>query len=107
YSTYLGGAGTDGGMGIAVDGSGNAYVIGQIGSTDFPTEDPYQTDQPGDDAFVTKLSASYSRPNRSARPADVARKPRSKAKETDHERHEMYALRVYGARYAGRRRRPR
>ena len=37
YSTYLGGAGFDGGSGLAVDGGGNAYVAGGTGSTNFPT----------------------------------------------------------------------
>ncbi|HXH47857.1 MAG TPA: SBBP repeat-containing protein [Terriglobia bacterium] len=36
YSTYLGGAGTDGIRGIAVDSSDNAYVAGFTGSLDFP-----------------------------------------------------------------------
>jgi hypothetical protein len=36
YSTYLGGGGTDGIRGIAVDSSGNAYVAGFTGSLDFP-----------------------------------------------------------------------
>ena len=37
YSTYLGGSGTDGANGIAVDGAGNAYVTGYTYSTNFPT----------------------------------------------------------------------
>ena len=41
-----------------MDGSGSAYVTGYTDSTDFPTQNPYQTDQPGQDAFVTKLSPS-------------------------------------------------
>jgi Beta-propeller repeat len=36
YSTYLGGTGTDGIRGIAVDSSDNAYVTGFTGSLDFP-----------------------------------------------------------------------
>jgi hypothetical protein len=58
YSTYLGGNNNDYGYGIAVDDSGNAYVTGYTTSTDFPTQNPYQTDQPCEDAFVTKLSPS-------------------------------------------------
>jgi len=56
YSTYIGGTGPDHGYGIAVDGSGSAYVTGDTGSTDFPTQDPYQVDQGLYDAFVAKLS---------------------------------------------------
>ncbi|MFL5363948.1 MAG: SBBP repeat-containing protein [Myxococcales bacterium] len=37
YSTYLGGTDIDSPRGIAVDGSGNAYVTGETGSIDFPT----------------------------------------------------------------------
>jgi hypothetical protein len=58
YSTYLGGGGTDYGRGIAIDGSGCAYVTGATYSADFPTSNPYQGDAGGTDAFVTKLSAS-------------------------------------------------
>jgi hypothetical protein len=34
YFTYLGGSGTDVGRGVAVDGSGNAYVTGDTSSPD-------------------------------------------------------------------------
>jgi len=59
YSTYFGGTGNDYGNGIAVDGSGNAYVTGRTGSTNFPTASAYQAAFGGTyDAFVTKLNAS-------------------------------------------------
>ena len=58
YSTYLGGSSQDGGSCIAVDVSGSAYVTGGTFSTDFPTLNPYQTDQDSNDVFVTKLSSS-------------------------------------------------
>jgi len=61
YSTYLGGTAEDWGRGIAVDGSGNAYVTGYTTSTDFPTLNPYQAaNADGSNAFVTKLNASGS-----------------------------------------------
>ena len=58
YSTYLGGSSDDSGPGIAVDGSGNAYVTGQTNSTDYPiTAGAFQTTfgGGGSDAFVSKL----------------------------------------------------
>jgi uncharacterized repeat protein (TIGR01451 family) len=56
YSTYLGGSGDEIGYGAAVDGSGDAYVIGETVSTDFPTQNPLQPTFGGDrDAFVTKV----------------------------------------------------
>ncbi|MGD2091925.1 MAG: SBBP repeat-containing protein [Candidatus Aminicenantes bacterium] len=55
YSTYLGGSKEDHGNGIAVDGSGCAYVIGDTLSTDFPTLNRYQEDQQHWDVFITKL----------------------------------------------------
>jgi hypothetical protein len=60
YSTYLGGGGDEFGYGIAVDGAGSAYVVGQTTSTDFPTTNPLQTDRAISDVFVTKLSPSGS-----------------------------------------------
>jgi uncharacterized repeat protein (TIGR01451 family) len=55
YSTYLGGNGTDQGNGIAVDPQGNAYVIGNTASPDFPTANAFQSTLKGFDAFVTKI----------------------------------------------------
>ena len=61
YSTYLGGTGTDFAVGLALDGSGNAYVVGSTGSTDFPTLNPIQKQLNGTtNGFVTKLNASGS-----------------------------------------------
>jgi hypothetical protein len=60
YSTFLGGDDNDYGFGIAVDGSGNAYVTGETFSTGFPvTGTAYQSSLTGfGNAFVTKLSAT-------------------------------------------------
>lgn len=55
YSTYLGGAVTDAGTAVAVDGGGSAYVTGLTESSTFPTVNPL--DALGLlDAFVTKLT---------------------------------------------------
>jgi hypothetical protein len=60
YSTYLGGSGSDLGLGIAVDSYGNAYLTGETSSTDFPTVNPMQVSYGGGifDAFVAKLTSS-------------------------------------------------
>lgn len=55
YSTYLGGDNFERGNGIAVDGSGNAYVVGTTGSSGFPLVNPTQSSISGYDAFVAKL----------------------------------------------------
>lgn len=61
YSTYLGGSGNDIANGIAIDGSGNAYVAGDTFSTDFPTLSAIQSTNKGsDDAFVAKLNTTGS-----------------------------------------------
>lgn len=59
YSTYIGAIGYDWGRGIAVDGSGHAYVTGLTSSTSYPTTPgAFDTTHGGgrDDAFVTKLN---------------------------------------------------
>jgi hypothetical protein len=62
YSTYLGGSSFDSGSGIAVDASGNVYVLGATDSTNFPTTmGAFQTTLDGSfDAFVTKLDPTGS-----------------------------------------------
>jgi hypothetical protein len=66
YSTFLGGADHDQGYGIAVDGSGRAYVTGYTYSSDFPTTlgayKPNPTVGFGlvQETFVTRLSADGS-----------------------------------------------
>ena len=64
YSTFLGGEGEtdDYGNNIAVDASGNAYVIGSTDSFDFPTTPgAYDNTYGGDeDAFVVKLNPTGS-----------------------------------------------
>jgi hypothetical protein len=58
YSTFLGGSDSDVGYGIAVDGSGCAYVTGCTYSSDFPTENAWDYTLGSWDVFVTKFSAS-------------------------------------------------
>lgn len=66
YSTYLGGAGNDYGNGIVLDAAGNAYIVGQTFSTDFPTTaGAFQTSCGGGscakgDAFIAELNSTGS-----------------------------------------------
>ncbi|MDQ3934096.1 MAG: SBBP repeat-containing protein [Actinomycetota bacterium] len=59
YSTYIGGNRSDRGADVAVDGAGNAYIVGSTESPDFPTTSgAFRTSAPGGDSdvFVSKLS---------------------------------------------------
>ncbi|MDO8671762.1 MAG: SBBP repeat-containing protein [Dehalococcoidia bacterium] len=56
YATFLGGSNYDYGWGVAIDGSGNAYVTGYTASTDCPAAlGGYDADYNGaGDSFVVK-----------------------------------------------------
>jgi uncharacterized repeat protein (TIGR01451 family) len=62
YAGFIGGAGTDRATGIAVDGAGNAYVVGETNSgISFPTHiGPDLIHNGAVDAFVAKVNASGS-----------------------------------------------
>jgi hypothetical protein len=67
YSTYLGGTSNDlpvqeTGFAIAVNDSGNAFVVGSTGNADFPIVNAFQSTYGGGstDAFVAKLHRSGS-----------------------------------------------
>ena len=63
YSTYLGGSRSDIGIGVAVDSSQQAYVVGETESTDFPTTNSgFQTSATSRlaRAFLTKVSSGGS-----------------------------------------------
>ena len=66
YSTYLGGSEDpgDGASGIAVDASGDAYVVGYTFANDFPIKNAFQPANNdyghGSNVFITKLDPSGS-----------------------------------------------
>jgi hypothetical protein len=64
YATYLGGSSANLGTGIAVGSGGHAYVVGSTFSTDFPTQNPYQSSNNSGsalrNAFVTELDPTGS-----------------------------------------------
>lgn len=60
YSTYLGGSTSDFVSGFAVDGSGNAYLVGTTSSPDFPHSAVLGTDA-APVTFISKLNADGSR----------------------------------------------
>jgi hypothetical protein len=56
-STYIGGTQADFGAAVALDSSGDAFVVGSTQSTDFPTKNPLQLGIAGlYDAFITEVS---------------------------------------------------
>ena len=69
YSTYLGGSSFDFGSAVAADAAGNAYVVGETDSTDFPTTaGAVQTTFAGGvgvgggDAFIARVDSANSPP---------------------------------------------
>jgi hypothetical protein len=62
FSTYLGGSGSDFGLGVAVDSARRAYLAGQTSSANFPTSSALQPSYAGGpcavacgDGFVSKI----------------------------------------------------
>lgn len=61
YFTYLGGSEFEWGRSIGVDDSGNAFIVGQTSSPNFPTTpDAYQGTLSSNNVYVTKLDATGS-----------------------------------------------
>jgi glucose/arabinose dehydrogenase len=58
YSTYLGGTNTDRSLGLDVDNFGNAYLVGDTLSTDFPNVGSIVSFGGFFDAFVAKLDGN-------------------------------------------------
>ena len=59
YLSYLGGSGFDRARSIAVDGAGQAYVLGHTESTNFPLKSPFQAALSGRvDCYLTVVGAS-------------------------------------------------
>jgi len=60
YSTYLGGKNFDYGFGIAVDGTGDAYVTGYTAGSGFPLEHPLHESGLRGSGFVSKFNPAGS-----------------------------------------------
>lgn len=62
YSTFLGGNGDDLGLGIALDGNNEPWVVGSTTSTNLPLQTPIQLQRLGSsDGFITELSSDGSK----------------------------------------------
>jgi len=66
WATYYGGTGGDEGRSICTDNSGNVFVIGNVGSTNFPTQELtgayYQPNNAGGgDIFILKFNSNGER----------------------------------------------
>jgi len=60
YSTYLAGSKTDQADAVTLDADCNLYITGSTYSSNFPTVNPFQTNLPAGDVFVTKLDTTTS-----------------------------------------------
>ena len=58
YSNFFGGNGTDSGVAIAVDSSGNAYIVGQSDSSNLPLVNANDTTTQSDEGFIAKINAA-------------------------------------------------
>jgi hypothetical protein len=58
YSSYIGGVGNDVAMGIALNASGEAFLVGSTDSVNFPIRNPVQSKAKDTDAFLVRLDAS-------------------------------------------------
>jgi hypothetical protein len=58
FSTFLGGSNDDIGDAIALDANGDASVVGETDSDDFPTSNAFMANSPGDqDAWIARFSS--------------------------------------------------
>jgi hypothetical protein len=63
FSTYFGGAASDGGNGIALDSSGSVYITGSTQSANYPVLDTAPAELKGSlDVLITKLNVPASGP---------------------------------------------